>query len=94
MKRALRVKSVGTKVSAAELRVLESRAAAAGLTLVGVGSGCAAWVRRSRGHDGGGADDPGRGSGDAHDPFELHAEGGRGRDDPGGGKPEADQVGG
>jgi hypothetical protein len=38
MKRALRVKSVGTKVSAAELRVLESRAAAAGLTL-------SEWVR-------------------------------------------------
>ena len=33
MKRALRTKSVGTKVSEAELRVLESRAAAAGLTL-------------------------------------------------------------
>jgi len=33
MKRALRVKSVGTKVSAAELRVLESRAAAAGLAV-------------------------------------------------------------
>ena len=32
MKRALRTKSVGTKVSEAELRVLESRAAAAGLT--------------------------------------------------------------
>ena len=38
MKRALRVKSVGTKVSEAELRVLESRAAAAGLTL-------SEWVR-------------------------------------------------
>jgi len=38
MKRALRVKSVGTKVSAAELRVLESRAAAAWLTL-------SEWVR-------------------------------------------------
>jgi len=38
MKRALRAKSVGTKVSAAELRVLESRAAAAGLTL-------SEWVR-------------------------------------------------
>jgi hypothetical protein len=38
MKRALRVKSVGTKVSAAELRVLESRTAAAGLTL-------SEWVR-------------------------------------------------
>ena len=33
MKRALRTKSVGTKVSEAELRVLESRAASAGLTL-------------------------------------------------------------
>ena len=38
MKRALRTKSVGTKVSEAELRVLESRAAAAGLTL-------SEWVR-------------------------------------------------
>lgn len=38
MKHALRTKSVGTKVSEAELRVLESRAAAAGLTL-------SAWVR-------------------------------------------------
>ena len=38
MKRALRVKSVGTKVSAAELRVLESRAERAGLTL-------SEWVR-------------------------------------------------
>ena len=38
LKRALRVKSVGTKVSEAELRVLESRAAAAGLTL-------SEWVR-------------------------------------------------
>ena len=37
MKRALRAKSVGTKVSEAELRVLESRAAA-GLTL-------SEWVR-------------------------------------------------
>ena len=86
MKRALRMKSVGTKVSEAELRVLESRAAAAGLTL-------SEWVRDvllgfvgRDGHDGGGADDPGRGSGDADDPFELHAEGGRGRDDPGGGQ--------
>jgi len=35
VKRALRTKSVGTKVSEAELRVLESRAAAAGLTLSG-----------------------------------------------------------
>jgi hypothetical protein len=33
VKRALRTKSVGTKVSEAELRVLESRAASAGLTL-------------------------------------------------------------
>ena len=41
MKRALRVKSVGTKVSEAELRVLESRAAAAGLTL-------SEWVRDVR----------------------------------------------
>jgi len=38
VKRALRTKSVGTKVSEAELRVLESRAAAAGLTL-------SEWVR-------------------------------------------------
>ena len=38
MKHALRTKSVGTKVSEAELRVLESRAAAAGLTL-------SEWVR-------------------------------------------------
>ena len=38
MKRALRTKSVGTKVSEAELRVLESRAASAGLTL-------SEWVR-------------------------------------------------
>ena len=38
MKHALRTKSVGTKVSEAELRVLESRADAAGLTL-------SAWVR-------------------------------------------------
>ena len=38
MKRALRTKSVGTKVSEAELCVLESRAAAAGLTL-------SEWVR-------------------------------------------------
>ena len=38
MKRALRTKSVGTKVSEAELRVLESSAAAAGLTL-------SEWVR-------------------------------------------------
>ncbi len=38
MKRALRTKSVGTKVSEAELRVLESRAATAGLTL-------SEWVR-------------------------------------------------
>ena len=38
MKRALRTRSVGTKVSEAELRVLESRAAAAGLTL-------SEWVR-------------------------------------------------
>jgi hypothetical protein len=33
MKRELRTKSVGTKVSEAELRVLESRAERAGLTL-------------------------------------------------------------
>ena len=38
MKRALRTKSVGTKVSEAELRVLESRAERAGLTL-------SEWVR-------------------------------------------------
>jgi hypothetical protein len=38
VKHALRTKSVGTKVSEAELRVLESRAAAAGLTL-------SEWVR-------------------------------------------------
>jgi len=38
VKRALRTKSVGTKVSEAELRVLESRAGAAGLTL-------SEWVR-------------------------------------------------
>jgi hypothetical protein len=38
MKRALRTKSVGTKVSEAELRVLESRAQRAGLTL-------SEWVR-------------------------------------------------
>jgi RHS repeat-associated protein len=38
MKRELRTRSVGTKVSEAELRVLESRAAAAGLTL-------SEWVR-------------------------------------------------
>ena len=38
MKRELRIRSVGTKVSEAELRVLESRAAAAGLTL-------SEWVR-------------------------------------------------
>jgi hypothetical protein len=38
VKRALRTKSVGTKVSEAELRVLESRAATAGLTL-------SEWVR-------------------------------------------------
>ena len=38
MKHALRTKSVGTKVSKAELRVLESHADAAGLTL-------SAWVR-------------------------------------------------
>jgi hypothetical protein len=38
VKRALRTKSVGTKVSEAELRVLESRADAAGLTL-------SEWVR-------------------------------------------------
>jgi hypothetical protein len=38
VKRALRTKSVGTKVSEAELRVLESRAASAGLTL-------SEWVR-------------------------------------------------
>ena len=38
MKRELRTRSVGTKVSDAELRVLESRAAAAGLTL-------SEWVR-------------------------------------------------
>ena len=38
MKRELRSKSVGTKVSEAELRVLESRAERAGLTL-------SAWVR-------------------------------------------------
>ena len=38
MKHALRTKSVGTKVSEAELRVLESRAATAGLTL-------SEWVR-------------------------------------------------
>jgi len=38
MKRALRIKSVGTKVSEAELRVLESRAKTAGLTL-------SEWVR-------------------------------------------------
>jgi mobilization protein NikA len=38
VKHALRTKSVGTKASEAELRVLESRAAAAGLTL-------SAWVR-------------------------------------------------
>jgi hypothetical protein len=38
VKHALRTKSVGTKVSEAELRVLESRADAAGLTL-------SAWVR-------------------------------------------------
>jgi hypothetical protein len=38
VKRALRTKSVGTKVSEAELRVLESRAAVAGLTL-------SEWVR-------------------------------------------------
>jgi hypothetical protein len=38
MKRALRAKSVGTKVSEAELRVLESRAQRAGLTL-------SEWVR-------------------------------------------------
>ena len=38
MKHALRTKSVGTKVSEAELRVLESHADAAGLTL-------SAWVR-------------------------------------------------
>ena len=38
MKRALRTRSVGTKVSEAELRVLESRAERAGLTL-------SEWVR-------------------------------------------------
>ena len=38
MKRELRSKSVGTKVSEAELRVLESRAKRAGLTL-------SEWVR-------------------------------------------------
>lgn len=38
MKRELRSKSVGTKVSEAELRVLESRAERAGLTL-------SEWVR-------------------------------------------------
>ena len=38
MKRELRTKSVGTKVSEAELRVLESRAERAGLTL-------SEWVR-------------------------------------------------
>ena len=38
MKRALRTKSVGTKVSESELRVLESRAERAGLTL-------SEWVR-------------------------------------------------
>ena len=38
MKRELRTRSVGTKVSEAELRVLESRAAVAGLTL-------SEWVR-------------------------------------------------
>jgi hypothetical protein len=38
VKHALRTKSVGTKVSEVELRVLESRAAAAGLTL-------SEWVR-------------------------------------------------
>src|ERR1700739_640001 len=38
MKRELRSKSVGTKVSEAELRVLESRAEGAGLTL-------SEWVR-------------------------------------------------
>ena len=39
MKRELRSKSVGTKVTEAELRVLESRAERAGLTL-------SEWVRR------------------------------------------------
>jgi len=91
MKRALRVKSVGTKVSAAELRVLESRCGG-GADLVGVGPGCAARFVGRDGHDVGGADDPGRGSGDANDPFELHAEGGRRGDDPGGSKPETDPV--
>ncbi|MGA2219756.1 MAG: hypothetical protein ABSG51_16820 [Terracidiphilus sp.] len=38
MKRELRTKSVGTKVSEAELRVLESRAERAGVTL-------SEWVR-------------------------------------------------
>lgn len=38
MKRELRTRSVGMKVSEAELRVLESRAAAAGLAL-------SEWVR-------------------------------------------------
>ena len=59
MKRALRTKSVGTKVSEAELRVLESRAAAAGLTLsewvrdvlLGEIRGKSGEIREIRGHD-------------------------------------------
>ncbi len=84
MKREVRSKSVGTKVTEAELRVLESRAERAGLTL-------SEWVRdvllgiehRDR-HAGSGASDPGRGSGDANDPAELHAESGRRECDSGG----------
>jgi hypothetical protein len=71
MKREVPTKSVGTKVSEAELWVLESRAERAGLTLVGVGARCAAGVECGDGDVGSGAGDPGRGLGDADDPLNF-----------------------
>jgi hypothetical protein len=43
-----------------------------------VGARCAAGFVSRDGDAGSGAGDPGRGPGDADDPFELHAEGGEG----------------
>src|SRR5580658_9542276 len=45
-----------------------------GADAVGVGPGCAAWVVCGRGHNGGGAGDPGRDAGNAGHPFELPVE--------------------
>ena len=55
MKHDLRSKSVSTNVSEAELRVLESRAERAGLTLSEWVAGCAVGFVGGDGHDGSGA---------------------------------------